>query len=267
MTTLTASIDATGSGLVRYRVVLASLPNSYRLVERDADVVLTSGTDAAAANRAVAGGARAVVVDQPGRLSIDELAALEKLADQQDCIVVPAPVYAPRLAASPDLLDGAQIDLVESTITSSDEPRASLVEQLALVRQVVSSVATVRALHVSASHYAVEATMADRPRSHVILNGVASAGGAEEVSLRAIGVDRHLSIRIDAGPLARPAEIDLFDGGGRRSPWPVHQHAHRITLASLHALVTTGQGFVGYPVQHLRQDVALADALTIPAGQ
>jgi hypothetical protein len=262
MTTLTASIDASGPGLVLYRTMLASLPNSYRLVEGRADVVLVSASDPATAKRAVAGGARAVVLDQPGRLSLEEVIALEAQADQHDCIVVPASRYSPRLAAAPDLLDGADVDLVESTITSCDAPRSSLVEQLALVRQVLASVATIRVLHSSVSHYVVEATIAAHPQSLVVLNGLASPNGLEEVSLRAIGVDRHLAVRIDAGPFARPADINLFNGAGRRSPWPLHQHSHRLTLALLHTLLTTGEGYVSYPVLHLRLDVALAAALT-----
>ena len=184
------------------------------------------------------------------------------LADQHDCIVVPAPRYAPRLTAAPDLVDAANIDLVESTIIAPQASRSELVEQLALVRQVLGSIATVRVLHASVSHYVAEATMVDHPRSHVILNGLASPDDVEEVSLRAIGVDQHLSVRIDAGPLARPAEISVFDDRGGHSPWPLHQHGHRITLALLHRLLTTGEGYVTYPLEHLLEDAALADALT-----
>jgi D-xylose transport system ATP-binding protein len=97
---------------------------------------------------------------------------------------------------------------------------------------------------------------------HVILNGFASPGDVEEVSLRAIGVDQHLSVRIDSGPVARPAEISVFDDRGGHSPWPLHQHGHRITLALLHRLLTTGEGYVTYPLEHLLEDAALADALT-----
>ena len=91
---------------------------------------------------------------------------------------------------------------------------------------------------------------------------MASADDVEEVTLRAIGVDQHLSVRTDAGPLARPAEVSVLDGRGGQSPWPLHQHGHRITLALLHRLLTTGEGHITYPLEHLLQDAALADALT-----
>ncbi len=262
MTIVTASIDASGPVSVLYRTLVASLPNSYRMVDGGADVALVAGTDLATVERAVTGGARAVVLDQPGGLSLDELIVVRDLAEQNDCIVVPAPRYAPRFTAAPDLVDAANIDLVESTITAPHASRSELVEQLALLRQVLSSIATVRVLHSSASHYVAEATMVDHPRSHVILNGLASPDDVEEVSLRAIGVDQHLSVRIDAGPLARPAEVSVFDGRGGHSPWPLHQHGHRITLALLHRLLTTGKGYVTYPLEHLLEDAALADALT-----
>jgi hypothetical protein len=186
------------------------------------------------------------------------------IAEQNDCSVVPAPRYGPRLAAIPDLLDGAGVDLLESTITSRDSFRTSLVEQLAMVRQVLGSVASVRLLHSSMSHYSLEVTMADHPRSHVVLNGLTSANDVEEASLHAIGANCRLVVRIDAGPFARPADIWLFDVHGTHSPWPRHQHAHRITLERLHRLLTTGEGSVTYPLEDLRHDVQLADALTPP---
>jgi hypothetical protein len=262
VTTLTASIDVADPGSVLHRIVLASLPNSYRLVDGAAEVALVSATDPARADRAVSGRARAIVVDQPGWLSPAELDVLEDIAEQQGCTLVPAPRYAPRLTSAASLLDGADTDLVESTITSRQGFRSSLVEQLAMLRQVLGSVAAIRVLHSSASHYVVEATMIDHPSSHVVLNGVVSPTGTEEATLHTIGADRHLAVRIDAGPLARPAEISLYDGAGRQSPWPVHQHAHRITLALLHTLLTTGEGDVTYSVLDLRHDLRLAAALT-----
>jgi transposase len=262
MTVCTISIDRAGPDSVLHRTVLASLPNSYELVDGAAEVVLVSASDAPATEQAVDGGARAVVLDRPGRLSVQQLAALEAVAEQHGCALVPAPTYGPRLAAAPDLLEGAKVDLVESTITSSDSLRSSLVEQLALLRQVLGTVASIRILHSSASTYTVEASMADHPRSQVLLNGLASTSGIEEASLHAIGRDRHLAVRIDAGPVARPADISLFDRGGRHSPWPVHQHAHRITLRLLHEMLIGGEGGISYSIKDLRHDVRLADALT-----
>jgi hypothetical protein len=241
--------------------VLAGLPNSYRLVGGAAEVAVVSGSEPARAERAAASGARAVVLDQPGRLTFEELVAVESVAQQNDCIVVPAPRYGPRLAAASGLLEGADVDLLECTITSRESLRASLVEQLAMVRQVLGSVASVRSLHSSMSHYSLEAAMLGYPRSHVILNGLVSADGVEEASLHAIGADRRLVVRIDAGPFARPADIMLFDVHGAHSPWPLHQHAHRITLARLHRLLTADEGSVTYSLDDLRHDLRLADAL------
>jgi hypothetical protein len=261
MTSLTASIAAAGPASTVYRTVLAGLPNRYRLVEGAAEVMLVSGTAPGGAEQAIGGGVRGVVVDQPGRLSLEELMALEAVAHQHDCLVVPAPRYSPRLAIAPDLFDGAGVDLMESTITSRDAPRSSLVEQLAMVRQMLAPVATLRVLQSSTSHYVVEASVSGRPRTQVVLNGFVSSNGVEEASLHAIGIDRHLAVRIDAAPLGRPADISLADVSGRRSPWPVHQHAHRITLQGLHRLLTTGEGRMTYSPEDLREDLSLADAL------
>jgi hypothetical protein len=262
MTACTISIDSTGPDATLYRTVLASLRNSYRLVDADAEVVLVSATDPAKAKRACGGETRAIVIDQPGRLSSHDLAAIADAAEQHGCTVVPAMRYGPRASAAADLLGTAQVDLLDSTINSGDTLRSSLVEQLALLRAVLAPVESVRVLHASVSHYVLEATIADHPQSHVLLNGVASTRGVDEMSLQAIGPERHVSVRIDAGPLARPAQIRRYDGSGGHSPWPLHQHAHRITLARLHRQLTTGEGGRSYSLQDLDHDVRLASVLT-----
>jgi hypothetical protein len=80
--------------------------------------------------------------------------------------------------------------------------------------------------------------------------------------LQAIGPERHVKIRIDADPLARPAEIHCYHRDGGTSPWPLHQHAHRLTLARLHRLLTTGEGDLSYSLNDLGHDLQLAAALT-----
>ena len=52
MTIITASIDASGPVSLLYRALLASLPNSYRVVDRAADVALVAGADLATVERA-----------------------------------------------------------------------------------------------------------------------------------------------------------------------------------------------------------------------
>lgn len=262
MTARTISIDTTGPNATLYRTVLASLPNSYRLVDADANVVLTTATDPANVERVCGGETRAIVIDQPGRLSSHDLAAIATAADLQDCIVVPAMRYAPRFETAADLLGTAHVDLLESTIISPDTLRSSLVEQLAVLRTVLGPVASVRVLHASVAHYVLEATMAGHRQSHVLLNGVSSSNGVDEARLNAIGPERHLAVRIDAGPLARPAEICCYGSSGGQSPWPLHQHALRITLARLHRLLTTLDGGLSYPLESLHHDVQLAAALT-----
>jgi hypothetical protein len=262
MTSCTISIDTTGLDAALHRTVLASLPNSYRLVDGDADVVLVSASDPAKVERLCSDATRAIVVDQPGRLAGHELAAIADAADRHSCIVVPALRFGPRVEAAADLLGTARVDLLESTINSRDTLRSSLVEQLALVRSLLGPVASIRVLHSSLSHYVVHATMADSPRSQVLLNGLTSPNAVDEASVHAISAERRLVVRIDAGPLARPAEICCFDGDGERSPWPLHQHAHRITLARLHRLLTTRESDLVYSLQDLRHDVQLAAALS-----
>ncbi len=268
MTTCTARVDGTGPDAVLHRTVLASLPNRYRLTDGAAEVVLVSAGDGTDVERLCGEGARAVVVDRPGRLSPDELGATVETAARNDCIVAAAPRFAPRLAAalepleSIDAFEGGDVALLESAITGHDEFPSLLVEQLASVRTILGAVASVRVLHFSATHYVVDATMADDQPAHVIVNGFASPSGVDELSLHAVGARQRLAVRIDAGPLARPARIDYFDRNGQHAPWPVHQHAHRITLASLHQVLTAGAGVVPYGHEMLQHDVQCAAALT-----
>jgi hypothetical protein len=262
MTACTISIDATGTDVTLHRTVLASLPNSYRIVDTDAEVVLVSATDPARIQQFCSGATRAVVIDRPGRLSSHDLAAIVAAADRHDYVVVPAVLYGPRVDAAADLLDTAHVDLLECTIISRDTLRSSLVEQLALLRSVLGSVASVSVLHASVSHYVLQATPADHPKSHVLLNGLSLPNAVDEAHLQAVGPERRLDIWIDAGPLARPAEIQCYHRDGGNSPWPLHQHAHRLTLARLHRLLTTGEGDLSYSLNDLGHDLQLAAALT-----
>lgn len=258
MTSYTVSIDGNSPDAALHRTVLASLPNSYRLVEGVAEVVLASASDPASVERACSSGSRAVVVDHPGLLLPDDLSAMADAADRNGCIVAPAPRYAPRLAAEGDLMGAVEIEILESTIVSGGSLRSALVEQLAMVRAVLGAAASIRVLHTSTSHYACEATMMDRSQSRVLLNGVTSPCAGEEANLHALAAERRLVVRIDAGPVARPAEICCYDDHGARTPWPVHQHSHRITLSQLHRLLTTGQSTVTYSLEDLRHDTRLA---------
>lgn len=261
MTTCTISIDAGGPDVSQQHMVLAGLRNSYRVVDGDADVVMLSGTDATTCARVCALGARAVVIDHPGRIASGDLRAIVDAAARSGCIVVPAMRYAPRAAPAVELLGSSQVDLVETTMTSGDTLRSSLVEQLALLRVMLGPADSVEKLHVSMSHYVLEARMVNRPRVRVLLNGVASAKDVEEVVVHTVGPECRVTVRVDAGPLARPAEIRRLDRGGAISPWPVYQHAYRLTLVQLHRLLTSGDAGLSYSLEHLRQDVQLASSV------
>ena len=159
-------------------------------------------------------------------------------------------------------MDRGGVDLLECTVTGRDEFRSLLVEQLALVRTVLGAIAAIRVLHCSATHYTVDATLADGQTAHVILNGLASPAGIDEVSLHAVGAEQRLAVRIDASrSRARPASTPSI-ANGQHAPWPVHQHAHRITLTSLHRILTAGGGDLPYGPQELGHDVQCASVLT-----
>jgi hypothetical protein len=259
VTTYTVSIDGDGSDAALHRMVLAGLPNSYRLVEQDAEVILVSAPVPAEFERRCSSNTRAVVIDQPGGLSPGDLAVIGDTADRHGFIVVPAPRYAPRLAAVGDVFGDRRVEILESTVTSGRHLRSSLVEQLAMLRVAMGAVASIRDLCVAESSYVFAATMLDHPRTSVLLNGVASSIGNDEATLHSLSADRRVVVRIDARPMARPAEISVHDANGTRMPNPVHQHAHRLTLVQLHEELMTGEGSVPYSFEDLRHDAQLVD--------
>ena len=259
MTQLTARIDASGAEARMFRTVLASLPNSYRLTDGTADVVLTSGTEAETVAAACSNETRAVVVDLPGHLTPEAVTEITVAAATHDCVVIAATRFAPRLIDTPGLTRSTA-SLITSTISTQHDVASMFVEQLAMLRVVAGSVASIRVLHRSRSHHLVRATMANDASIRVVLDQVNSPVGAEEATVHVISAAEHLDVHIDARPSARPADITLFSDVGGRSPWPVHQHAHRITLSRLHAHLAN-YGELAYSLDDLRHDVQLASAL------
>ena len=165
MTIITASIDASGPVSILYRTLLASLPNSYRVVDAGADVALVAGTDFPTVRRAVTGGACAVVVDQPGGLSLEEAIVVGALADHADCLVVR--LRATRLVSSPPrtlLTSRASISWRAPSLRRM-RLGLELVEQLAGASGARPDSHRFAILHASVSHYVAEATMVDHPRS------------------------------------------------------------------------------------------------------
>jgi hypothetical protein len=260
VTRLTARVDADGADAALLRTVLASIPNHYQLTDGPPDVVVMSSDDESQIADACRDAVKAVVLDRPGRLPPHTLKAIAETAGQHGCLLAPAARFAPTLPAAPELFDCSSVDLLECTISSHGGLSSSLVEQLALVRALLGEVKSIHLLQRTTTHYVVDATIADHPRTHALLNGLTSPLSAEEATIRAVGPQAHLALRLNGG-CARPAEITRYDGVGARSPWPSHQHAHRATLTRLHTVLTTGVGELPYPFEALSHDARLAGAV------
>ena len=235
MTRLTARIDADGADAALLRTVFASIPNHYQLTDGPPDVVVMCSDDESQIADACREAVKAVVLDRPGRLSAKTLKAIAEIAGQHGCLLAPAARFAPALPAAPELLDCAGVDLFECTISSHGGFSSSLVEQLALVRALLGDVKSIQLLHRTTTHYVIDATIADHPGTHVLLNGLTSPLGAEEATIHAVGPQAHLALRLNGGS-ARPARspattVSEHGRHGRHTNTPTEPRSHDCTLS------------------------------------
>ncbi len=235
MTRLTARIDAVGADAALLRTVLASIPNRYQPADGPPDVVVMCCDDESRIADACGEAVRAVVLDRPGRLSAQTLTAIAEIAAQHGCVLAPAARFAPALAAAPELLDCAGVDLFECSISTHGGFSSSLVEQLALVRALLGDVASIQQLHRTTTHYVIDATIADHPGTHVLLNGLTSPLGAEEATIHAVGPQVHLALLINGGPSARPPRspattVSEHGRPGRPTNTPIEPRSQPYTL-------------------------------------
>ena len=113
MTTCTVSIDPDGPNRVLHRTSWPACPTAIgSWTERGGR--RRTDNDPVRLERLCADGARAVVLDRPGRLSSNDLAAVAAAAERHDCLLVPAPLYGPSFAAT-TFVD-VTVELLESTI-------------------------------------------------------------------------------------------------------------------------------------------------------
>lgn len=259
-TALTVAFATPCADAVRHREVLASLPLRWREVDGGADVAVVSGldADAGAAEAAVAGGARALVLTSPGQLSLDALRRIEFVAAGSGALLVPALRYAPRLPAGCAAPQAVVVDIVLTTGEARPSRTGMLVEQLAALRRVAGAGISVRGLHRSPSHTVVEVAL-EGGRSG-LLTALVSPTGVDALRVHAVGGDERWEIEIGDVD-ARPARVSRASPAGVHTATPVHQRSERITWLGLHELLTVGSGEQPYTFAELLHDRRLAEAV------
>ncbi|TPG54583.1 hypothetical protein [Sphingomonas glacialis] len=249
MTLKTVSIVGSGPDAQTQRAILATLPNAYRMVDGEADVVLVSGKDGnadAALDRA-ARGSKTVFVTSPSFLDAAQLTRLDDPAWRVAiALAYGAASFATHLAHDepPAILD------FSATVANAgiDDLREALLAQLALSRVIMGEPAKVRTLLNSPATLVLELSapsgLAWRLSAH---RGLRNSLAIDRV---ARGVRHHVAIA--SGAHARPATVSTYTSDGSATAWPMYQDHYRSMWAAL-----AGIGKVApYTLAMLAHDVA-----------
>ena len=208
----------------RHRIVLATLPNRFRVVEEgEADAALvTSGMGL-------------------GRVAVLDGAAL--LQPPPAVSAVPALSFLPRLQADPNFVSLGHIDfpLIDALtmIRRADarDVRMALTEQVAAVFSLTGAAVEINHFRRNATGYLAEAKLAGRVTT-VTLAGVRSPLGRSSFTLDAVGAATRLQVSLDDDAQARSASISLYDQQGLRAAQPIHQNGLRLVWVKVAELLS-----------------------------
>lgn len=242
------------------REVVASLPLSYAFSpEVENSVVVVDGQTGwvGATADAVRAGAAGVVVSRPGPA---DLGGLAELARSRPTIVVvdfgwasnPAVATAARLI-EPHRGPARRLESRVVLPVGSDLDRA-LLEQLALVRQLVDRVVDLKVLAWSTHGYFATATAAGTTAS---LTSVLTGATPAMAQARLLVDDGGIDITLPASDTARPAEVRHTTPAGATLLPTRYETSQRATWRRLHALLEDGT--TGNDLEDLEADIATLD--------
>lgn len=243
------------------RAVLATVPNSYRIVDNDADVLLLSGRDgtAAATIEAIGEGTRGIFLTSPSFLSPHDRGKVAKVARDRGLHVMIGLVYAPcfqdgnggAILASPD--DTAIIDMNASlTSATADALREALLEQRIIARLLMGSATTLKLLQASADAVTVEA---EGGTQKLRWRMTARSGIRNWLVVEQVSREQRTRVDMDAEPLGNPAHIATFDAAGSHIAMPVYQGGYRLSWLKLAAMLDGSDAAAG-TMTLLEEDLA-----------
>jgi hypothetical protein len=266
---LTVALDARDPDVfARQRIVLASVPRRFLVVpaEQSADVVVVSGHETSWPDdvaRAVDGGARGVLVADPGLADAGAVRRLASAVAGRAVVAVDTPCLADRTwttARDEIAADAATASVVDALGTTGGEPDDGLLDtlvgQLAVVRPLVGSLEGLRLLHRGRREYVLAAQTAG---PWVTFTGVTSAARRTGLALDVVAPTRRWEIRFDEAALARPTQVTVHDEAGSRTLPLIHESGHRVTWERLHQALA-GSGGVVYGLSDLVADLELAES-------
>jgi hypothetical protein len=224
MTPVSVSFDGPVTA-ARHAPVLASLPDHFRVVRSDADILVVDGTVPGWPSSCT--GARAVLVDRPRPDDDDLPRGVELYADAG---YADAPTWAATLPRIQDSLDSAA-SLIESIVTVShpDELADGLLTQLVMARSLLGNV-TVEPVTVAPGRGYV---VTGKGASGAILSLSGTVGPAG-LTLTTVSPKERWHIDMPTHDSARPVNIARFDATGTHTGRPRFESPRRALWRGIH---------------------------------
>lgn len=230
----------------RHRRVLATLPKHFRIID-------SGPADAELITRGAPSEARISVLDSPGDVRL--------VAPARGRQVVPALRLVPRLDEDARLKTSTGFTLIDVTAAITGRDRTSqanvLVEAAAAYRMLTERRVESLDLHRFRGGFA--ATLGAMHGPILTLACVECFAASDSWRLWAVGTSSRLSLEIEDGGTARPANITHFDRTGTRQPTPIYQSAERRAWLEVHALLDDSVRRPAYGWAEFNEDRTLID--------
>jgi len=253
---------------LRQRLVktLATLPRSYRAPDEgsSASGILISGEGngdwAGRAANAIDGGARAVIVADPGMADPDSVLALADLADRAGAVVE----LAERYAGDPTLLRH-RADLIQHLAATSTILISQVGDFTSAAHATLEMVRTVRALdqplHLAHIWQTAHAVVLRGTSGEKLFEGIATAAKAGVGQrLVALGFGRTLSLSLRGDGSARPSDLRIANAKGERKLPQIFESVDRAAFRRALTSVHSGRAD-GAALREFAADVAMIRSL------
>ncbi|BDI22986.1 hypothetical protein [Herbiconiux sp. L3-i23] len=227
----------------RLRLGAATLPESFRYVDGDADVVglVGDGDWVARAVEAVERGARGVLVVDP---EIADVARLRAALATHNAVVVLDHGWASSPSVERAADDFARLAeptaLIESRIDApvgADVARV-LSRHVALIRAAVAPIASLRLLRADAAGYDVLGEV--EGGADLVLSGVFTDALPESARVRIVRHHATVVLEMGAIDVAAPGRVRILDATSDVAPLTPFETPHRCAWRRLHAVVVGG---------------------------
>jgi hypothetical protein len=235
-----------GADTERQRVILATLPNRYRVGEpSEADVlVVPGGMDAAKWVGAIGPSTRGVFLSSPGRLSSEAFEEISRRAGERPIGLGLAAASALSEPALVDFrVDGPDVPVIVDAVAEVSSRgagalRAGVFEQLMLLQRLSGNVLRLM-LQVATTEQLIYAAEVDSTWRGIRVS--ARHSFRDRMALHVVSRSRRRELVITSDPHAEPAKVAIFEATGSRSSLPVYQGGFRKSWLSLHDALARGQ--------------------------